>query len=124
MKHLAGELFWVDRWQGSRGFLLPMEARGVYREMLSQAWIRGGRLPTDHEAIRRVIGATETEWARAWPLVEPFWRVDGDALVNDTQRMIYASAKQRLEQATMRGRTGGLASAKTRASGMKLIRRD
>jgi len=58
-----------------------MEARGVYREMLTQAWRRGARLPNDHEAIRRAIGATVGEWRRSWPLVKKFWRVDGEGLV-------------------------------------------
>jgi uncharacterized protein YdaU (DUF1376 family) len=64
MKLLA-EWFWVDRWTGSTAFGLPLEARGLYREMLSQAWRRGGRLPNDHDQIRRIVGASEKEWRRA-----------------------------------------------------------
>ena len=33
--------------RATSGFLLPMEARGLYREMLTQAWMRGARLPND-----------------------------------------------------------------------------
>jgi uncharacterized protein YdaU (DUF1376 family) len=86
-----------------------MEARGVYREMLTQAWRRGARLPKDHEAIRRAIGATPKEWARSWPLIERFWREDGDELVNDTQLLIYAEAKQRSSNASARGQAGAQA---------------
>jgi uncharacterized protein YdaU (DUF1376 family) len=75
--------------------MLPMSARGVYREMLTQAWRRGGSLPADCAEIRRAIGATSDEWRRAWPLVKPFWRVDGDRLVNDTQLEIYAESQRR-----------------------------
>src|SRR3954467_10029089 len=64
---LLGEWFWTDRWMGSSAFLLPMEPRGVYREMLTQAWRRGARLPNDHETIRRAIGCTDSEWKRCWP---------------------------------------------------------
>ena len=103
---LLAEWFWTDRWIGSSAFLLPMEARGVYREMLTQAWRRGARLPNDHEAIRRAIGATAKEWGRSWPLLERFWRVDGDALVNDTQREIYTEAKARFDKASERGSRG------------------
>jgi uncharacterized protein YdaU (DUF1376 family) len=109
MDKLLAEWFWIDRWVGSTGFLLPMEARGVYREMLTQAWRRGGRLPNDHETIRRAIGATVGEWRRAWPVVKKFWRVDGDGLVNDTQLEIYASAKKRSDKASARGRAGAQA---------------
>lgn len=108
---LLAEWFWTDRWMGSTGFLLPMEARGVYREMLTQAWRRGAWLPNNHEAIRRAIGATEKEFSRAWLLVERYWRVDGDRLVNDTQLAIYAEAKAAAENASRRGRAGGHARA-------------
>jgi uncharacterized protein YdaU (DUF1376 family) len=103
---LRGEMFWVDRWTTSRAFLLPMEARGVYREMLSQAWCRGAELPNDPKAIQRIIGATPDEWRRAWPLVKPFWRVRGKALVNDTQVAIYTVAQQRHQSAVIRGAKG------------------
>ena len=104
---LVAEWFWIDRWIGSSGFLLPMEARGVYREMLTQAWRRGGQLPNDHEAIRRAIGATVGEWRRAWPLVKKFWRPDAEHLVNDTQLEVYREAQGRFERASRRGRKGG-----------------
>lgn len=97
---------------GSRAFLLPLEMRGLYREMLSQAWRRGGRLPNDHEAIRRAVGATEKEWSRAWPKIESFWRVDGDDLVNDTQLEVYAEAKSRREKESNRGKAGAEARYK------------
>lgn len=86
---VRGELFWVDRWMLSSARMLPIEARGLYRELLSQAWARGCQLPNDHAALRCVVGATDEEWARSWPLVERYWRVDGDQLVNDTQMEVY-----------------------------------
>ena len=89
---LLAEWFWTDRWTGSSAFLLPMEARGVYREMLTQAWRRGAKLPNDHEAIRRAIGCTLREWRRAWPQVEKFWTMDGGNLVNATQVEVYTAA--------------------------------
>jgi len=106
---LLAEWFWTDRWIGSSGFLLPMEARGVYREMLTQSWRRGARLPNDHEAIRRAIGATVGEWRRAWPLVKKFWRVDGESLVNDTQVGVYEEARGRSDRASARGLKGAQA---------------
>jgi uncharacterized protein YdaU (DUF1376 family) len=90
---LLAEWFWVDRWTGSSAFQLPLEARGLYREMLSQAWRRDARLPNDHEAIQRLVGATLKEWRRCWPAIERYWRIDGDSLVNDTQLEIYQRAK-------------------------------
>ena len=97
MAKLLAEWFWTDRWIGSSAFLLPMEARGLYREMLTQAWRRGGHLPTNHEAIRRAIGCTPKEWERSWPKIAKYWRVDGDVLVNDTQAEVYAEAERLAE---------------------------
>jgi uncharacterized protein YdaU (DUF1376 family) len=108
---LLAEWFWADRWMGSSAFLLSLEARGLYREMLTQAWRRGARLPNDPEAIRRAVGATEKEWKRAWPFVVRFWRIDGDCLVNDTQLAVYADAKGRSDRASHRGLRGAQARA-------------
>jgi uncharacterized protein YdaU (DUF1376 family) len=91
---------------GSRAFLLPLEARGLYREMLTQAWRRGAQLPNDPEAIRRAIGATLPEWRRSWPRVRKFWRVQGDTLVNDTQREVYAETLRRSTLASVHGKKG------------------
>ena len=106
---LLAEWFWIDRWMGSSGFLLPMEARGIYREMLTQAWRRGGHLPNDHEAIRRAIGATIGEWRRGWPKVQRFWRVQGHELVNDTQLEVYEHTKAAILRASERGKKGAQA---------------
>jgi uncharacterized protein YdaU (DUF1376 family) len=100
---LQAEWFWGNRWTTSRGFLLPMAARGLYREMLTQAWIRGGSLPRVEDDLKRIVGATPDEWRRYWPLVKPFWRVVGDRLVNDTQREIYAEAERRATFASEHG---------------------
>jgi uncharacterized protein YdaU (DUF1376 family) len=104
---LRAEWFWTDRWIGSSAFLLPIEARGLYREMLTQAWRRGAQLPNDHEAIRRAVGATEDEWARNWSVIKTYWklrRIRGrNVLINETQLQIYKDARARLQRATDKG---------------------
>src|SRR4029079_19588351 len=89
MSKLLAEWFWTDRWMGSSAFLLPLEPRGLYREMLTQAWRRQARLPNNHISIQRAVGCTADEWTRCWPLIEHYWRLDGHYLVNDTQLEIY-----------------------------------
>jgi uncharacterized protein YdaU (DUF1376 family) len=106
---LLAEWFWIDRWMGSSAFLLPMEPRGLYREMLTQAWRRGARLPNDPEAIQRAVGCTPKEWKRCWPHLAGYWRVDGDSLVNDTQIAVYTAAKARLDRASAAGRRANAA---------------
>jgi len=103
---LIAEWFWTDRWIGSSAFLLPMEPRGLYREMLTQAWRRGARLPNSDETIRRAVGATEDEWDRCWDRVRGFWREQNGLLVNDTQIEIYEETKRRAESASRHGEQG------------------
>ena len=80
---LLAEWFWTDRWIGSSAFLLPLEMRGLYREMLTQAWRRGARLPLSETAIKRAVGATDEEWARTWPYVTTYWHeTKGGVLVD------------------------------------------
>lgn len=105
---LLAEWFWIDRWMGSSAFLLPMAARGLYREMLTQAWRRGARLPNDFEAVKRAVGVTEAEWVLNWPLVEKYWRVKKEYLVNPTQVQIYAKTRRLRDVRSSAGRRGGL----------------
>lgn len=113
MSKLLAEWFWTDRWVGSSAFLLPLEPRGLYREMLTQAWRRGARLPNDHEAIRRATGCTRAEWKRCWPRIERYWRIDGAELVNDTQVEVWQETVAAQQRASARGRKG--AQARTQA---------
>jgi len=86
---LLAEWFWIDRWDGSRAVLLPMEAQGIYRAMLSQAWRRGAKLPVDLDEVQILIRCRPSEWARSWPLVAPFWIERDGHLVNETQIEVY-----------------------------------
>ena len=112
---LLAEWFWTDRWMGSSAFLLPLEPRGLYREMLTQAWRRGCRLPADPETIRRAVGCTLDEWNRCWPSIAPYWRPDGTSIVNDTQVVIWNDAVERNARVIERARKGGQATAQARA---------
>lgn len=111
---LLAEWFWTDRWIGSSGFLLPLEPRGLYREMLTQAWRRGGKLPNDHEAIRRAVGCTAAEWRRCWPKVASYWQVSGEFLINQTQSEVIVGAVSAHDSAVERGRKGGQQKAQKR----------
>lgn len=99
----------------SDAFLLPIGPRGLYREMLTQAWLRGARLPNDHEAIRRATGVTRTEWSRCWPKIKRFWHEQDGYLVNETQLEVYAEASERHQSARDKASKAGKASAHARA---------
>lgn len=75
---LLAEWFWTDRWDGSSAVGLPIAARGLYREMLTQ-WCRlGGRLPSNLSEVQSLVRVTDAEWADTWPAVRTFWlEIDG-----------------------------------------------
>lgn len=106
---LRAEWFWCDRWAQSSAKALSIAHRGLYREMLTAAWLLGARLPNDHADIRRLVGVDVKEWRALWPKVEPYWRVDGAWLINDTQVEIYAEAQRRNHIASQRGKAGASA---------------
>jgi len=103
------EWFLVDRWDGSSAPLLPMEAQGIYRAMLSQAWRRGAKLPADPEAIQLLIRCKAKEWKRSWPLVKPYWVEEDGYLVNETQLSIYSDASARRDRAREHARAAARA---------------
>jgi len=109
-RRLLAEWFWTDRWERSSASSLPLEARGLYRELMSRAWARGCRLPNDAHSIQRLVGATDAEWDRSWPLVEGYWHPDpsGRYLVNDTQLEVYDETVARGERSSERGRKANL----------------
>jgi uncharacterized protein YdaU (DUF1376 family) len=106
---LRAEWFWCDRWKLSSAFELPIAARGLYREMLTAAWLRGAKLPNDHAKIQTLIGVSAKDWRALWPLVSRYWREDGADLVNDTQIEVYAEAKRRAEADSAKGKAGAKA---------------
>jgi len=110
---MLAEWFWTDRWTGSDGWLLPLAARGLYREMLSQAWKRGGSLPNDYAAIRALCNVSEADWAGVWPAVEPFWKVVDGRMVNDTQLEVYADSTGRKESKIRGGKARAAAAERS-----------
>jgi len=103
---LRAEWFWLDRWFSSSACCLPIDARGLYRELLSRAWSMGAKLPKNEGMLQRLAGVTINEWDRLWPLVQPYWKEQDGHLVNDTQLEIYADAMQRKQVRVDRARKG------------------
>ena len=107
---LLAEWFWTDRWTGSSAFLLPLEPRGLYREMLTQAWRRGGYLPSNPDAIRRAVAASVEEWDRCWPLVARYWQDTGDGRIfNQTQIEVLEAARAKRGASEERARRASAA---------------
>ena len=104
---LRAEWFWCDRWTTSDAFTLPIAARGLYREMLTQAWVRGGSLPSDPARVRRAVGVTAQEWKRLWPKIREYWVIRGDRIFNPTQQEVMETSKALSKARAKSGAKGG-----------------
>lgn len=75
---MQGLFWWIDRWRQSLAFTdFTLEEQGAYRNLLDEAWRRGGGIPNDPEVLARCCGD-----ARAWPrlhkrVMRKFRLVDG-----------------------------------------------
>ena len=117
---LRGEMFWTNLWHNSSGFLLPLEPRGLYREMLTRAWSLGGYLPADPETIQRLVNVSRDEWNRCWPKVKQYWKQSGSKIYNETQREVLNESLTLREKRALAGSKGGKAkAAKTKQAASK-----
>lgn len=103
---LLAEWFWTDRWIRSSAASLPLESRGLFREMLTQAWALGGYITSDLERVRLTCRVKESEWNRAWPDIAGYWNLtdDGKYLYNRFQLSVYEEARGRHEAKARAGR--------------------
>jgi uncharacterized protein YdaU (DUF1376 family) len=62
---LNGLTWWIDRWRKSTAYTdMTLEQQGAYRNLLDEAWLRGGPLPLDDRVLAKASGD-----ARRWPKV-------------------------------------------------------
>lgn len=86
-------MWWIDRWRKSTAFVdLNAEAQGAYRNLIDEAWLRGGVIPNDPRMIARVSCADN------WPEIQSvvmarFYAADGgwrnltvDTLIRKSER--------------------------------------
>ena len=62
----------------------PLVAKGAYRELLDVQWDMGS-LPAEPRHLRRICGASESEWRRVWPLLGPKLPIAQDSDGNPTE---------------------------------------
>lgn len=59
-----------------------MVARGAYRELLDAQWTMGA-LPADHATLKAIVGASTSEWRRAWPYLSPKFPACPDGMLRN-----------------------------------------
>lgn len=61
---------------------LDAAGRGVYLELIMEAFVRDEPLPKDEDELRLMARATEDEWSRAWPIIKRKFKETEGGLVN------------------------------------------
>ncbi len=97
--------WWIDRWRDSAAYKsLSLSAQALHRELIGQIFLRGGSLPYNFDALRRVTGTTPDEWNQFWPSVSAFWKIEGDRLLPGDDIRLYASRYRRLPPLVLKAR--------------------
>ena len=49
--------WWIDRWRKSTAYMdMTLEEQGAYRNLIDEATLRGGPLPTDERILAKACG--------------------------------------------------------------------
>lgn len=102
-----------DFMSSTRGWALV--ARAAYRELLDAQWDMG-ELPIGQDELRALAGATESEWAIAWPKIESKFPLNCSGRKNLKLERVRADAEAYATRKSDAGRRGGLASASKRST--------
>src|SRR5215472_15924032 len=108
---------WRDYRGNRRVQRMSWQARGIFRELLDEAWSEG-MIPDDLNELAEIVGCATEAMARYWAEIEPCWRkVDGGYINNKLDRQRTEMDLRRASNARS-GRVGAL--AKTANEGARL----
>lgn len=87
--------WWIDRWRKSTAFTdLSLEQQGAYRNLLDEAWLRGGALPLDDRALAKASGDA-TRWRHVRKTVMQRFVKKADGWHNETLDGVLAVSERR-----------------------------
>jgi uncharacterized protein YdaU (DUF1376 family) len=102
--------WWIDRWRKSTAYTdMTLEEQGAYRNLLDEAWLRGGALPRDPRILAKASGDSQ-RWPRLRNVLMKRFFVGRDkCLHHETlDEIIQESARRAEKQRAYRARqTGG-----------------
>jgi uncharacterized protein YdaU (DUF1376 family) len=106
---LRGMTWWIDRWRQSTAFIdLTLEEQGAYRNLLDEAWLRGGAIPDDPRVLARASGDVE-RWAKVKAKVLPRFHLSGGEYRHETIDELMAKAQQNTNKSrSLRQKVTGL----------------
>src|SRR6185436_12398733 len=104
---LSGLMWWIDRWRKSTAYMdMTLDEQGAYRNLLDEAFLRGGSLPKDERVLARACGDI-TSWERVRTRVMACFTLKGDGYHNKTLDDVIHQTKRRVKkQKAYRDRKG------------------
>src|SRR6188768_405615 len=69
--------FWPEKFFADTAHI-PGDAANAYLALIGHAWIRGGSLPDDDDALRLMARVEARRWGRIKHLILAFWHVGED----------------------------------------------
>ncbi len=102
---LTGLIWWIPQWRQSSAFMqMTLAEQGGYRNMLDEAFLRGGVLPDDERILARACG-DELLWPDIRDRVLRWFTLTGDGWRNDTlDQVIYQAQRRARNQRAYRAR--------------------
>ena len=95
---MRGMLWWIDRWRGSSAFTeLTIEEQGAYRNLLDEAWLRGGGIPDDPLLLARASG-DPIRWRFLRKKVMKFFELDAHTWRNSTLSEVIRHSQRRADK--------------------------
>lgn len=95
MAELRALWWWIDRWRKSTAYTdMTLEEQGAYRNLLDEAQLRGGPLPTDERVLAKVCGDA-LAWDRVRVAVLKHFTLTPDGWRNETLDKVLAESARR-----------------------------
>jgi len=95
---MKGLLWWIDRWRTSAAFRdMTLEEQGAYRNLLDEAYLSGGVLPTDDRVLAKACGDA-TRWPAVRDRVLAKFTRTPDGWQNDTLSAVFRVPHGRAER--------------------------
>lgn len=95
---LTGLWWWVDRWKASTAYMdMTLEEQGAYRNLLDEAFLRGGPLPKDERILAKACGDA-LAWKKVRAAVMPHFYDAADGWRNETLDGVIAESQRRADK--------------------------
>jgi uncharacterized protein YdaU (DUF1376 family) len=91
---MTGMMWWIDRWRKSTAFTdMTLEEQGAYRNLLEEAWLRGGAIPNNRRVLARASGDVK-RWAKVEANVLRKFYETGGEYRHETVDELFAKAQK------------------------------